>query len=111
LKEQLPVSCTIFNNAPTKMAAHPDAKEANFVNPTTTAIGQASSSRSALLGHGSLVNILDPIIKEILEEQYQKGIIKSSNRKEVLEMVKCMRDRSSHLVVSKYQLSERLAWQ
>jgi hypothetical protein len=66
------------------MAAHPDAKEANFVNPTTTAIGQASSSRSALLGHGSLVNILDPIIKEILEEQYQKGLKSPATGKKFL---------------------------
>ncbi len=32
--------------------------------------------------------VLDDVVKEILEEQFQKGVEKSSNRKGVLEMVK-----------------------
>jgi hypothetical protein len=33
------------------------------------------------------VTALDGVVKEILEEQFQKGVEKSSNRKGVLEMV------------------------
>jgi hypothetical protein len=80
-------------NTESLLTQHPDAastKEAEFVIPATTAIDQALI-RNALLGHGLVtwrtVNVLDPIIKEILEEQYQKGVTNSSNRKGVLEMV------------------------
>jgi hypothetical protein len=43
------------------------------------------------MGHGlakfRFVMVLDDVVKEILEEQFQKGVEKSSNRKGVLEMV------------------------
>jgi hypothetical protein len=43
------------------------------------------------MGHGlaqfRFVTVLDDVVKEILEEQFQKGVEKSSNRKGVLEMV------------------------
>jgi hypothetical protein len=39
------------------------------------------------------VNALDPMTKEILEEQHQKGVTNSSNRKGVLEMVEACESR------------------
>jgi hypothetical protein len=43
------------------------------------------------MGHGlaqfRFVMVLDDVVKEILEEDFQKGVEKSSNRKGVLEMV------------------------
>jgi hypothetical protein len=33
------------------------------------------------------VTILDDVVKKVLEEQFQKGVLKTSNRKGVLEMV------------------------
>jgi hypothetical protein len=43
------------------------------------------------MGHGlaqfRFVMVLDDVVKDILEEQFQKGVEKSSNRKGVLEMV------------------------
>jgi hypothetical protein len=43
------------------------------------------------MGHGlaqfRFVMVLDDVVKEILEEQFQKGVEKSSDRKGVLEMV------------------------
>jgi hypothetical protein len=112
VKDRLPVCCTICNKqfkTPKHMTDHTCApppvpteetvsppKEVEFVHPATIAIN-ASSSRSAFLGHGLVtwrtVNVLDPIIKEILEEQYEKGVANSSNRKGVLEMLEACETR------------------
>jgi hypothetical protein len=112
VKERLPVCCAICNKqfkTPNHMTDHTCApppvpteetvsppKEVEFVHPATIAIN-ATSGRSALLGHGLVtwrtVNVLDPIIKEILEEQYEKGVANSSNRKGVLEMLEACETR------------------
>jgi hypothetical protein len=112
MKERLPERCAICNKqfkAAHHMADHScdpppvptgetvsPPREVEFVHPATLTISPASGRR-ALLGHGLVtwrtVNVLDPIIKEILEEQYEKGVANSSNRKGVLEMVEACESR------------------
>jgi hypothetical protein len=65
-----------------------------FVSPITVPVSPnpaGSQQRWLLMGHGlaqfRFVTVLDDVVKEILEEQFQKGVEKSSNRKGVLEMV------------------------
>jgi hypothetical protein len=65
-----------------------------FVLPTTVPVSPnpaGSQQRWLLMGHGlaqfRFVMVLDDVVKEILEDQFQKGVEKSSNRKGVLEMV------------------------
>ena len=112
IKERLPVCCIICNrqfktprHMPDHMCAPPPVpteetfsppREVEFVHPATITIN-AASGRNAFLGHGLVtwrtVNVLDPIIKEILEEQYEKGVANSSNRKGVLEMLEACETR------------------
>jgi hypothetical protein len=112
VKQRLPVCCTICNKqfktlnhmadhacapppVPTETVCSPP-REVEFVNPATKTIN-LDSGRRAFMGHGLVtwrtVNVLDPIIKEILEEQYEKGVANSSNRKGVLEMVEACESR------------------
>jgi hypothetical protein len=65
-----------------------------FVSPITVTVSPnptGSQQRWLLMGHGlaqfRFVMVLDDVVKEILEEQFQTGVEKSSNRKGVLEMV------------------------
>jgi hypothetical protein len=65
-----------------------------FVSPITVPVSPnpaGSQQRWLLMGHGlaqfRFVMVLDDVVKEILEEQFKKGVEKSSNRKGVLEMV------------------------
>ena len=65
-----------------------------FVWPNTVLVSPTpagSQQRRLLMGHGLAqfrsVTVLDDVVKEILEKQFQKGVEKSSNRKSVLEMV------------------------
>jgi hypothetical protein len=65
-----------------------------FVSPSTVPVSPNPTGiqqRWLLMGHGlaqfRFVMVLDDVVKEILEEQFQKGVEQSSNRKGVLEMV------------------------
>jgi hypothetical protein len=131
-KEQLPVCCMTCNRqfkTPQHMTDHscdpPPAsaetvsppREVEFVHPATLTLGRASSRR-VLLGHGLVtwrtVNVLNPTTKEILEEQHQKGVANSSNRKGVLEMVEACESRVPLLLLPSIQsvsgwLSNRLS--
>jgi hypothetical protein len=65
-----------------------------FVSPITLPVSPnpaGSQQRWLLMDHGltqfRFVMVLGEVVEEILEEQFQKGVEKSSNRKGVLEMV------------------------
>jgi hypothetical protein len=65
-----------------------------FVSPSTVPVSPTptgSQQRWLLMSHGlaqfRFVMVLDDVVKEILEEQFQKGVEKSSNRKGSLERV------------------------
>ena len=65
-----------------------------FVSPITVPVSPnpaGNQQRWLLMGHGlaqfRFVMVLDDVVKEILEEKFQKGVEKSSNPKGVLEMV------------------------
>jgi hypothetical protein len=65
-----------------------------FVSPITVPVSPnpvGSQKRWLLMGHGlaqfRFVMVLDDVVEEILEEHFQRGVEKSSNRKGVLEMV------------------------
>jgi hypothetical protein len=123
LKERLPVCCMICNRrfkTPQHVTDHscnpPPAPAVEFAHPATLTINPASGRR-ALLGHGlatwRTVNVLDPTTKETLEEQCQKGVANTSNRKGVLEMVEACESRVPLLLLPSIQsvngwLSNRL---
>jgi hypothetical protein len=109
--EKVPVACQIYDRRFTKeyqMEGHTcqlpssgDTTVENISTETTTVFVSpvpvspnptGSQQRWLLMGHGlaqfRFVMVLDDVVKEILEEQFQKGVEKSSNRKDVREMVK-----------------------
>jgi hypothetical protein len=64
----------------------PSNKNTPFQAPATVSVDE-----ELIMGHGlqtfRSVTILDDVVKKVLEEQFQKGVLKTSNRKGVLEMV------------------------
>jgi hypothetical protein len=63
----------------------------------TPCTGEEDTMNTPLMGHGLVTyraqTLLDPVVKEILEVQYQMGVAKSSARKGVLEMVEACKDK------------------